>query len=411
MQTKLGPVDRLEGCSRPCCNGERSFFRKESLTNIPMPTLRNRIHPVFAREKLACLYSRLQNPAIIDHTLQLATMLIEASLPFWHSLLFGEMRMMEERQVSEGRDGLPRHDLQWEIVNELKYTDEKPEALTLPQQVNVRIRLIELAAHITYVLIPPVEEEEDEEEEEEEEEREEDGNAWTVSKDWIHSDHDSRADFFNGRRSVIQLEETFAENFARHQHLPDTDPLSYQWCAFATAITLVHELAHAAEVARRPVILGDGLDLNRTSLGNLYFENAPVSETGFEWESRTLGGMINRSQGPAMYHNDQRRTHLGRLYEIDGHAVPFPGMICTTAWPDPDTLRLYEKLGESFGTRKDSELSFDLERQVGRSASVCFEWVQRLFRRETWEGAGAGFRGYGALWPRDLVWMTEREWY
>ena len=369
MESDLWKIKKPPGCSGVCCS---DFYRIEVMETVPLPTLKHEPHPLFTEEKLQCLYRRLANDDILDHVSQLATNLVEASLPFWHSILLGNIRAISERD---------KHgELQYEIYNEVNYTTNRPEALTAEQQQDTRDRLIQLAEHISYEIRDP-----------EAPTDQFGGDASTEHKEWIHRFRNPHH-FWSGRKSIIELSADFEANVISNQNTAKSDPVCYYWTAFWLAINLVHELAHAAVFARHPQVLGEG----KHSTGNLFFEGSNVAEPGYEWEARTFGGLIGCrpwiNNGPRPQHDGDESLEVEALYHVDNKPSSLVGMFCNRVWPCPNAVQGLVEGDSQIGTRAHPSMP---ERMF--FWNVGFPEIHKLFQQETWDDPS--FREAEALWP------------
>lgn len=366
----LERIDKPKDCTGPCCS---DFWRIESLEDVPLPSLKNPIHPLFTRNKLQCLYSTLNHDAILDRSAQLATKLLEASLPFWHSLLFGDIRDQGELEFwkTKGKTG---HKTQWEIYNEV-------DTLTQPQQQKTTARLQELAAYVRYQ-VDSTDLEGDE------------GGAFTEAEEWIGIGHDPQV-FWSGRKSYIQISGHFEANMKVEK---TTDAVSYHWHAFYLAKVLVHELVHAAVNTRRPEVKGDDPNDVSESQGNLFFEGSDVAEPGFEWEKRTFGGLLTScGPGPRKHKKlaaDGSDLPLGpSFYKEDDEFVPFAGMIRRRQWPCVRLSIHYKNTESQIGIRDDANLSIK-----SSFWNVSFQDIHRLFQQDFW--TKVDLTNKEALWPQ-----------
>jgi len=286
MLSKIVPInvsrDHGDGeCYLECIDCS-SFKRAEHLTDAPTadPVFENLSIDAIFRYKWFIQDDDISKPAMLQ-SLRLCTMLLYASLPFWHTIFFGEVVVLRDRA-----EGVSKQIL---FINERTELTEEEEALTLA-------RLEELAGRIVLEL--------------------EDGGEDCSSCDLAEEDEDDP----DAKPSVVILlnRKLYGdlERVVKHR----TDIVKDSWVQVEGAGTLGHEMAHAVMVLTH----GDILEA--------YFEGSQVSEEGFERERRTFGGILK-----AIYRTDKGPAR----YVVDGTPSALDKMIVMQEWPNAQTLALY----------------------------------------------------------------------
>ncbi|USW56995.1 hypothetical protein Slin15195_G103140 [Septoria linicola] len=373
---------KIPGCGGMCC---KEFFRIERITTAPMPDLTNELHPLFAQGKFAMFYNELTSPSILSHALQLASNLLEASLPFWHSIMLADIRPLAELE------NIGAGEVQYEIFDEVKHTAKRPETLTSRQQHETRLRLHQLAEYVTYAIWSDSDDAHDERN---------DGGAVTDNTYFINRNKCllERSYFWTGKASQISLHPAILISLQRYQH--GTDLVAYHWAAFHLAVTLCHELAHAACAARRPQVVGYcGKLWDQESNGNLFFKGSDVAEPGYEWEARTFGGLITRLRTTP--ENHLRGQPVPPLYQVNGIDTAMSGMLVVRQWLAPDMVTLYKRMNGQTGLREKNSVA-----EKEKYWNFSFGNIHRLFQQEFWNLDT--HRRPGALWPLRLVSFVPR---
>ncbi|TKA25187.1 hypothetical protein B0A50_05885 [Salinomyces thailandicus] len=232
-------------CNDPtCCTG---FNRDEYLDQVPQrdplfDTLP--IHPIFARPyftNVRCIFSDFY--LAYEPAFRLATLLIEASLPFFHTLMYGEFIVLRRARESS-------HWRQILCINEVK-------ELTEQQAQRTRRALQKLAGSIRFNVNEA-----------------RDASVCTYEKNpltdkWVAS---------------ILIDPVLDEEIDFIFTNP-TDIAYWSATHVDAATTLMHELAHAVRMLRH----GRGCDV--------FFEGNYTSEEGFELEKRLFGGVVDEDTG------------------------------------------------------------------------------------------------------------------
>ncbi|KAK4632160.1 hypothetical protein CLAFUW4_03461 [Fulvia fulva] len=115
MSIRHPPKPLVKNCALVCCSG---FVRKEGLIDISEPNLKTAIPPVVSK----CTFRGYPkiDYAVLDQALRLLSNLIEQSLPMYHTIFFGQTRLL--RQTPERRD--------YEFINEVQMLSEKQKDQT-----------------------------------------------------------------------------------------------------------------------------------------------------------------------------------------------------------------------------------------------------------------------------------------
>lgn len=270
----------------PSGNGidRAGYYRIESIAKAQKADLNNDIHPIFSAKNFYRDDKYIYRPAL-TRGLQLLTRLMEASLPFWHTVFFGEVVVLRPASESEGKC--------IRFINEV-------ETLTADQKVRTRQSLEQLAERIMFDL-------------------DEDPKGCSSCEIRTHNDEDEE-------RAFISLGITFYEK-VENAHWDGTDIVKYSWLQTQIASTYGHELAHVAVLLARAE--GD------TRLSS-FFGDSQVTEEGYEWENRIFGGILREVALPG------GGNGADACYHSDGHPSAMTGMIALEDWPNFPRVASYK---------------------------------------------------------------------
>ncbi|KAK5129133.1 hypothetical protein LTR08_003885 [Meristemomyces frigidus] len=232
--------------------------------------------------------------------IQLTLHLIEATLPFFHTIFFGKYTELEKgkraRKARQGRKAIKR------VLGKIWFNDEKT-VLTEEEKDLTRRRLEDIASRI-YFKVGTVK------------------GACYIQR--LLSPKDS---------VVIGIDEYFCAALEKaHKSLQTSEPCDaalYAYLQVDFASALGHELAHAMK------ILTHGKDY-------AYFGNNPVAEEGLEWQHRALGGFIRTVE------NYNRPN-----YYVDGAVSGINGMIVIEDIPNARSVKQYAAKGAPLAIRQD----------------------------------------------------------
>lgn len=111
------------------------YYRTQSVFNAPDADLDNPIHRIFRTQNIE--HGPFLDRNVLMGSLRLCTKLIEASLPFWHTVFFGEVVEIRKTSESDGR--------QIRFVNEER-------RLTVIQEKDIQKALRGMANDIVFML-------------------------------------------------------------------------------------------------------------------------------------------------------------------------------------------------------------------------------------------------------------------
>lgn len=247
--------------------------------------------------------------------MQLASRYIqtECMLPFWYVLLFGKTAPIERQWHARGHDAF-------------EFLDD-PATLTYAQTRRTQDALRKLAKRIRFTINT--------------------GAAGNPSNNCSCTTTRSK----NGDARIFLSRRYFREY---REAIKRKDNDRYVYLTFFLASTLCHELAHAV----RKMVRGDD---------NFYFAGARVCEEGFEWESRSIGGILGAGENEVPTHELKDRARLR------GHLSP---------WPNLAVVSHYLRKDSWIGVRERFS-----EDEVARGVDVGIipiAWIERYFRESFW---------------------------
>ncbi|KAI5362921.1 hypothetical protein Slin15195_G103020 [Septoria linicola] len=306
------------------------FYRTERLVDVPTPNLTQDIHPLFARSKFWGLPQSLEYPVL---ACRLASLLVEKALPFFHSIL-----VIGDLTPGDPCTGKRCH----------SYPEPKT-SLTLTAQQETRTRLFELS-------------------------------TWLIYSTNLTGDPDlesaqcrpmlgSRFKQMSGHGSMIDFNPAMLCHIQSAKTAGDHVKFLYYNCWLA--LSLVHELGHAAVYATTTWDCGEG-----------FVGDSQSAEVGYLLEAFLFGGLLNL--GPSL----KRFGIDAPCYINDKTPSSLSYMICVLDYPNIDQIQDYADAGQN--------CPFRGEALPGAYAlwNVPLSWLHNLFQQDFWDKALEGGNSY-----------------
>ncbi|KAK5121839.1 hypothetical protein LTR85_004714 [Meristemomyces frigidus] len=233
------------GCEKVCCAG---YIRVEAVLN----PLRN--DPAFMNTEINPIFSadnffhdpEIFRPALMQ-ALRLTTKLIDATLPFFHTILWGKTVVLQEETA--------------DLRKRIQFVDEGTE-LTEHSRRLTQADLKRFAGRIVFKF--------------------DDESGCSGCE--LEIDPKTGKD-----RAVISLNRAVYDE-TLNAYWNGTDAAHDAWIQTRVAVTLGHELVHAI------------MSLTHGNNIEAYFGDSQVAEEGFEWEKRTFGGTFYLEDKKSCYY-------------------------------------------------------------------------------------------------------------
>jgi len=279
MLTNIIPLlqsNHQTGCE---CQGCSGFDRAEHLSDVPekdVPFSNILIHPIFGVAEF-CNDSDIFRP-ILMQSLRLCTLLLDVSLPFYHTIFFGDVVVLREGNG--------------ELNKQLLFINEHTE-LTSAEKQATRAKLQELRGRIIFEL-----------------DSEPHCSGCRVEKNEKTGE----------TRAIISINRNHYEQ-VKHIFWKGTDAVHEAYVQVYTAGAIMHEVAHAF------------MDLTHGQGVEAYFEGSRVAEEGYEWEVRTFGGVLSEIF---------KQETAGPRYRVEGYPSRLKGMVVLSEWPNKTIVKEYQ---------------------------------------------------------------------
>ncbi|KAK5136607.1 hypothetical protein LTR08_002621 [Meristemomyces frigidus] len=290
------------GCAKVCCSGFNQIqfmdevqFKdpKFAATIVPHALFNNTVK--FDFSDMNNLNTPYMDRDCMMPALRLATLLVESTLPFFHTIIYGEFVVL--REASETG---------WKSI---QFTNETTELTLKPEWKELTSKsLIMMSSRISIGFDPNP----------------------------SCSSTSATTDPVTGEvRVEILLNRATYNTLYNAYHSQATDPAQDVLVQTMLAGTLGHEMAHAV------MILAHGVNVEA------FFGDSPVAEEGYEFEVRAFGGMIT------VIGTDLTVSGLHHYYPSYEMNVStgVPGMIVLETFPNRGLVQRYKKNNWKMGVR------------------------------------------------------------